>query len=175
MEERGAATPAVDDQVDVDPARRGAVRHLPFADQFPQRLEPNGRIVLPATFREAFGEGGYLLVFQRTRLGLWTPHDFARLYRDLARKRQPELTGTVARDALYSTASYVRPDRQGRFVIAEEKRSEVSLATEITVVGAVDRVEIWDRKLWAAHVADAERVLKMEMDTYSGADPDDLL
>jgi len=86
-----------------------------------------------------------------------------------------EITGTVARDALYSTASYVRPDRQGRFVIAEEKRSEVSLATEITVVGAVDRVEIWDRKVWAAHVVDAERVLKMEMDTYSGADPDDLL
>ena len=175
MEERGAQAPAAAGPVDVDVARPGALQHLPFADQFPQKLEPNGRVLLPATFRDAFAEGGYLQVFQRTRLGLWTPHDFARLYRDLSHKREPQLTGTAARDALYSTASYVKLDAQGRFVIPEEKRSSVGLATEITVVGAVDRVEIWDRQVRAAHALDAEQLLRLEMDTYDGADPDDLL
>ena len=60
-------------------------------------------------------------------------------------------------------------------MIPEEKRSSVGLATEITVVGAVDRVEIWDRQVRAAHALDAEQLLQLEMDTYDGADPDDLL
>ena len=175
MEERGAVSADQHETADPDVASRGSLRHLPFADQFPQKLEPNGRLVLPATLRDPFADGGYLRVFQRSRLGLWTPHDFARLYRDLARKRVPQLAGTAARDVLYSTAAFVKPDSQGRFVLPEDKRSAVGLATEVTVVGAVDRVEIWDRQRLVQHVADAEELLMLEMDTYDGTDPDDLM
>ncbi|MCU1354062.1 MAG: mraZ [Acidimicrobiales bacterium] len=154
---------------------RGTVRHLPFADQFELKVEANGRIVLPSTFRTAFRGGGYLRVHQGEFIGLWTAHDFARMDRDLLARRQPSLSDARVRQMLYATAKSIRPDGQGRIVVGEEHRARVGIGADLVAVGAIDRVELWAPDRWAATSADVEAVLDLELATYAGPDPDDLL
>ncbi|MCU1453532.1 MAG: cell division protein MraZ [Acidimicrobiales bacterium] len=154
---------------------RGTVRHLPFADQFALKAEPSGRIVLPSTFRAAFAAGGYLRVHQNEFVGLWTVHDFARMDRDLLARRQPSLSANRARQMLYATAKAVRPDSQGRIIVPDDLRTRVGIDGDLVAVGAIDRVELWAPERWAAAAADVEAMLELELSTYAGPDPDDLL
>ena len=50
----------------------------------------------------------------------------------------------------------VVPDKQGRISIPPVLREWASLEREVTVIGAMDRIEIWDSTRWAEFLASEE-------------------
>jgi MraZ protein len=55
---------------------------------------------------------------------------------------------------LYSGASDEKPDKQGRVTIPPSLRSWAGLDRECVVIGAGNRIEIWDAAAWAAFTSD---------------------
>ena len=53
----------------------------------------------------------------------------------------------VARSFAAGTAE-VMPDRQGRMAIPANLRDFAGLEREVTVTGAINRIEIWDATRW---------------------------
>ncbi len=48
------------------------------------------------------------------------------------------------------------PDRQGRINIPPPLRQYADLTRELVVIGASNRVEIWDSAAWESYLADSE-------------------
>lgn len=51
-----------------------------------------------------------------------------------------------------ASAQEVELDRQGRILISAAQRIDAGLNSEMVIAGALDKIELWDRKEWDAAV-----------------------
>lgn len=118
-----------------------------FVGTFEHSLDDKGRVVLPSTFRAQMNEKGYLSQWDKC-LGLWTEADFADVARRLQEKVRDGLAPQEAIRAFSANAHEVRPDSQGRITIPQRLREFAHLERDAVVIGAIDRIEIWDAARW---------------------------
>ena len=129
-----------------------------FVGTFEHSLDDKGRVVLPATFRTALADKGFLSQFDAC-LGLWTETGFAEVAQRLTEKIREGAAPQDARRAFAANAHEVRPDGQGRITIPQRLRDFAGLDREVVVIGAIDRIEIWDLARWQATSGQADQSL----------------
>ena len=120
------------------------------------RLDDKGRLILPAKFREQMEAGVVVTRGQERCLYVFPAAEFERLAEQL---RQAPVTSKQARDYLrvfLSGASDEIPDKQGRITIPNALRGYAGLDRDCAVIGAGQRVEIWDAGAWEAYLAEQE-------------------
>lgn len=115
------------------------------------RLDDKGRLFLPAKFREQL-EGGLVITRgQEHCLFVWAMPDWLRLTEQM---RLAPVTNKAARDyqrMFFAAASDEVPDKQGRVTIPPLLREYAGLQRDCVVIGANDRLEIWDAQAWATY------------------------
>lgn len=119
-----------------------------FQGTFTPRLDDKGRLTLPAQFRSLVAGGIVLTRGQEHCVFGWTPQNYAALAEKV---RQLPFTHAGARNfsrMFFSGASDAVPDKQGRVAIPTTLRTWAHLDRECTVVGVMDRFEIWDTQRW---------------------------
>lgn len=119
-----------------------------FVGTFEHSLDDKGRVVLPSTFRPHLAEKAYLAQFDAC-LGLWTETGFQDVADRLTEKIRSGQAPQDAMRAFAANAAEVKPDSQGRITIPPRLRSFAGLDREVVVIGASDRIEIWDAARWA--------------------------
>lgn len=127
-----------------------------FFGTFTPRLDEKGRLFLPAKFRPLLTDGVVLTRGQEHCIYGWTPAGFEEFS---ARARQASFTNRDARNfvrMLFGGATHDTPDKQGRIPVPTLLRTWASLDRDCTVVGTMDRFEIWDSARWNAFSADQE-------------------
>lgn len=127
-----------------------------FFGTYTPKLDDKGRLFLPAKFREALQEGLVVTRGQERCLTVWSMADFAAM---TDRLREAPVTNKGARDyvrMLFAAASQEIPDKQGRISIPSVLRGYASLDKEVMVIGAMNRIEIWDPTSWAAYSEEQE-------------------
>lgn len=120
------------------------------------RLDDKGRLFLPAKFRDELQEGLVITRGQDRCLCVWPDAEFAKLTEQM---RQAPVTNRRARDymrMLFAGASDQVPDRQGRISIPPMLREYASLTRDCAVIGAMNRVEIWDAGAWRSYNEEQE-------------------
>lgn len=120
------------------------------------RLDDKGRLILPAKFRDQLAEGLVVTRGQERCLFVYPTAAFAQVHERL---RQAPVSSKQARDfqrLFLSGASDEVPDRQGRITVPANLRSYAGLDRDCTVIGAGERVEIWDTPSWDRYLADQE-------------------
>lgn len=127
-----------------------------FLGTYTPKLDAKGRFFLPAKFREGLTEGLVITMQQERCLAIYPREVFAQKAATVL-----EAPSTVARiramqRMLAASASDEVPDAQGRLTIPPQLRSYASLETEIAVVGAIDRVEVWNKEAWETYSAEQE-------------------
>lgn len=128
------------------------------------RLDDKGRLILPAKFRDQLEEGVVVTRGQERCLYVFPVAEFARLADQL---RQAPVTSKQARDYLrvfLSGASDELVDRQGRVTIPTALRTYAGLTRDCAVIGAGQRVEIWDATAWDTYLAEQEQVFAEQAD-----------
>jgi len=119
-------------------------------------LDDKGRLILPAKFRDELQGGLVITKGQDRSLYVWTRTGFEEL---TSRARQTPFTRKSSRDfmrILFSGASDEIPDKQGRITIPPVLREYARLERDCVVIGAGDRVEIWDAAAWRDYSAEQE-------------------
>jgi MraZ protein len=122
-------------------------RAVVFVGTFEHSLDDKGRVVLPSTFRAQLVERGFLSQWDRC-LGLWTEEGFNDVARRLTEKIREGLAPQEALRSFAANAHEVRPDSQGRITIPQRLREFARLEHDAVVIGAIDRIEIWDAARW---------------------------
>lgn len=120
------------------------------------KLDDKGRFFLPAKFREELADGLVITRAQDRCLAIYPRATFLAKAESI---RNAPSTVKQVRDfqrMLAASASDETPDKQGRVTIPPALRGYAGLDKEIVVVGAIDRVEIWDAAGWETYSAEQE-------------------
>lgn len=119
-----------------------------FVGKFDHTFDDKGRVVLPSTLRANIPEGGYV-----TRLdgcvAIFNRDGFEGL---VSRLRERVRGGEATQKSLRqftSAAREMRPDSQGRVSVPQELRDYAELDRDVIVVGADDRIELWNPDRWS--------------------------
>ncbi len=127
-----------------------------FLGTYAPKLDDKGRIILPAKFWDELSAGVVVTRGQEHCLYLYSAREFESV---LEKVSQGPVTSKETRDyqrALLSGANQELPDRQHRITLPGVLREYAGLDRELTVIGAGNRVEIWDSEAWNSYYAEAE-------------------
>lgn len=130
-----------------------------FLGTYEHSLDPKGRVILPAKFRDRLEVGAFLVKSLDGCLSLYDAEEFDKVA--LAMQEQAR-RGALERNVVRSFgagATEATPDKQGRISIPAHLRSFAHLEREVVVIGAINRIEIWDAAKWRELDAEAERSL----------------
>lgn len=129
-----------------------------FTWEYRNGVDAKSRVVLPAPYRPAFAEGGYLTVWQDRCLAAMPVAEFdayvAHLEGALAGSHEVE-PEAILRE-LWRTTLDFRLDIQGRLSLAEPLREAVGLGGEVRFVGFGRRVELWPAEVTAEQEAERD-------------------
>ncbi len=128
-----------------------------FVGTYTPKLDDKGRLFLPAKFREQLEEGLMVTRGQERCVTVYSQVKFAEV---AAKLQEASLTNRANRSyvRMLSSGAYEQtPDKQGRITIAPLLREYASLGKAVVVIGALDRVEIWDPTNWEAFLEAEEQ------------------
>lgn len=128
----------------------------PFLGTYTPRLDEKGRLILPAKFRTRLAPGLVMTRGQERCLFLLPLDEFRRMHEHA---QQAPVTSKQARDylrVLLSGASDELPDKQGRISVPPVLRKYAGLDRDVAVIGAGNRVEVWDLQAWETYLAEQE-------------------
>ena len=127
------------------------------------RIDPKGRLPVPAAFRRALTETGPATVVVTPLdqcLAAYPMAEWGRLEQQLA--QLPPFSGpakAVAR-LVASRAVDCDLDVQGRVLLPATLRAAAGLKGEAVIIGVLNRFEIWAPERWDSFVAESERLLE---------------
>lgn len=127
-----------------------------FFGTYTPHLDEKGRLFLPAKFRDELGDGLVITRGQDRCLFVWSAAQFESLTEQM---QTMPVTNKAARDLqrmMFAAASDDRPDKQGRVTIPPLLRDYAGLRRDCVVIGAMNRVEIWDAEAWSAYSSQQE-------------------
>jgi len=119
-----------------------------FLGQYRHNFDAKGRLTIPARFRELLTDGAFVTQGFEQNLMVLTPPAFEAITQGV---NQTSITNPTARDLkrlLFSTASQVELDSNGRILIPQFLRELAGLDSEAFLVGVGDFFEIWAPTQW---------------------------
>jgi len=135
---------------------------LVFRGSFEHRIDPKGRLPVPAAFRRALGkseEAALVVTLHDQCLAVYAASEWSRLEQQLL-SLPPFAKSTQALSRrLASQAADAKLDVQGRILLPPMLRRAAGLASDVTVIGVLNRFEIWSPDAWAAFLRDSEQLL----------------
>ncbi len=126
-----------------------------FIGKYYHKLESNGRIALPKSFRDEQNDWVITRGLDGS-LFLFSAESFAT---EIAKLEARSFTKKINRDfirLMTNEAQKVSVDKNGRVQLPEYLIEFAQLQKEIVIVGSLSRVEIWDRRRYHHYLDEIE-------------------
>lgn len=132
-----------------------------FAGKYYYTVDPKGRIIIPAPFREIisanYSSKLYVVnaAFDKC-LHLYPLEEWGRLEEKV--RTMPKMDEAVKffMRKVIASAVEVELDKQGRVLIPAAHRQDSAMNGEIVIVGQIEKIELWDRKEWDSMIDPAK-------------------
>jgi MraZ protein len=133
-----------------------------FKGTYRHRIDPKGRLPVPAAFRRGLGEAANLVVVTPLDqcLAAYPPSEWLRLEEQLRALPAFSRPAKALTRLLTSRAVDCELDVQGRILLPAPLRVAAGLDREAFVIGVLNRFEVWAPERWESFVADSERLLE---------------
>ncbi len=154
-----------------DGEKWGRVAHMQrplLVGEFEVTLDAKNRIAIPARLHGAFDEGIYVAQEREHCLGAYNPEEFqARLQEDV----DVTPAGTAARRDVKrrfaaNAVFFPELDKQRRVTLPAKHLAYAGISRDVTIIGAADHVEIWDRGAWTEYLAHLEEEADASADEH---------
>jgi MraZ protein len=119
-----------------------------FLGEFQHSLDPKGRVILPARFRQILGERAVLTTQDDGCLAIWTPDEFDKKAEQMKERERSGQEGRRVARAFFADALEFELTGQGRVNIPAHLIEYAGLSQNVSVNGMYDHVEIWDAGRW---------------------------
>jgi MraZ protein len=139
-----------------------------FYGKYYYSLDPKGRLIIPAPFREILNSNYSIKIYLTNALFDSCLHIFPQEEWNKLQEKVRPLPKTDEAVRLFmrrviASAQECEIDKQGRVLIPSSLREDAKLNIEVAVVGQIDRIDLWDRKEWD-NVADPTKVNRREFE-----------
>lgn len=130
-----------------------------FMGEYHHNIDEKGRIVIPTKFREILADSFIITRGIEKCLYVYAKKDWDKL---VCKLNTLPFTKKDARNfirSFFSGATECEFDRQGRTCIASPLIIYAGLTKECVIIGANDRIEIWDAEAWNTLLCENEEQL----------------
>jgi MraZ protein len=122
-----------------------------FLGEYQHSIDDKGRIIIPAKFREALGTDFIITRGLDQCLFVYPRAEWNQLEQRLKALPSMAANARAFSRLLFSGASECEWDKQGRVNVPNHLREYSKLDKDCTVIGVSNRVEIWDKEIWAEY------------------------
>ena len=132
--------------------------NLAFSGSFDHSLDGKGRVIIPASFREALGENFTITINpNKTAVAIYPKEMWDQQLERLSQINPMDRVGLQYERYVMSVSfSGNSMDAQGRVLIPAKLRAKIGLARDIVFVGLNRYIEIWDAEVYAKMEAQTE-------------------
>jgi MraZ protein len=128
-----------------------------FRGTFDYTLDAKNRLTVPARFRAALAEGVVMAKGTEPCVALWVPDEYDRFTASILETFHPLSEDREKLERFYASSSHDSElDSAGRVGVPPFLLQHAGLKKDVVVIGARNRVEVWDRDTW--HGVDDELV-----------------
>ena len=124
--------------------------NLAFSGSFDHSLDGKGRVIIPASFREALGENFTITINpNKTAVAIYPKEMWDQQLERLSQINPMDRVGMQYERYVMSVSfSGNSRDAQGRVLIPAKLRAKIGLARDIVFVGLNRYIEIWDAEVY---------------------------
>jgi MraZ protein len=133
-----------------------------FKGTYRYKIDPKGRLPVPAPFRKALAQGGATTLVATVLdqcLAIYPQAEWERLEAQLGALPAFSKPVKALSRLLASRASDCEMDVQGRIRLPPALRSAAGLGREAVVLGVLNRIEVWAPETWETFLRESERIL----------------
>jgi MraZ protein len=121
---------------------------MQFHGEYQHRVDPQGRVAIPARYREEFSGGIYLTRGFDQCIWAFSPDGWESYSSKYAEMSPNSLVARTLRRRVFGSTFDLELDRQGRVVLPQPLRQFAGLQEEVVIVGAGTWLELWDSSRW---------------------------
>lgn len=121
-----------------------------FMGEYSHSVDPKGRLIMPAKFREALGSEFVMTKGLDECLFVYPKNEWESIEDKF---REVPLTTKDARKFsrfFFAGAASCEIDKQGRVLLPSVLRDFAGIDKDVVLVGVLNRIEIWDKAHWEA-------------------------
>ena len=127
-----------------------------FVGEYKHTIDDKSRLTIPAKFRTDFESGLYVTCGLDQCLWVFTRDGWERFSQKLASLPTGLANTRTLTRFFFSQATDAIPDKQGRIILPDNLRAFANLAEGATIIGANDKVEIWQPDRWESFKAEQQ-------------------
>lgn len=130
-----------------------------FTGEYFHQLDAKNRIRIPARLKKDLGEEYYFAFGTNHCIFVFTKQKMEQYLEELGAAKLSDLEAQKRVRMFARTCVQVEEDNQGRIVLSPELRRHAQLGKddkELVICGAVNRIEIWNKRLYDEYTADME-------------------
>jgi MraZ protein len=133
-----------------------------FKGTYRHKIDPKGRLPIPAAFRRELlsGSRGLVATLVDQAVAVFPAGEWSRLEGQLRQLPTFNRQAKALARHLASRAVDCSLDVQGRVLLPPALRAAAGLSREAIVVGVIDRLEIWEPSAWERFLSESERLLE---------------
>jgi MraZ protein len=125
-----------------------------FLGEYEHTIDAKGRLAVPAKFRSKIERGAVLTRGIEPCLCVYPLEVWEEKSRRLEEAQLDPRQRRQVERRFFAVAFECELDGQGRIVLPARFREYAGLTNEVTVIGARDRFEIWDRARWRQYIGE---------------------
>ena len=121
-----------------------------FTGIYEHTIDKKGRTSMPARFRAELGGEAYISVGIDKNLVIYSTAHFKAMAEEIGRLSLADPTARIYRRRMFNKAEFIEIDANGRFIIPQFLREELSpdLFEKVVFAGSNDYIEIWTVDGW---------------------------
>jgi MraZ protein len=124
-----------------------------FSGKYYYSVDPKGRIMVPSPFREIISTNYSPKLFVVNALfdkclNIYPQEEWLKLVEKVRQLPSMDEDVQYFKRKVIASAQEVELDKQGRILIPAAHRADAGLNADIVITGALDMLEVWDRKEW---------------------------
>lgn len=128
-----------------------------FMGEYQHAVDPKGRLIVPAKFREELGETFVVTKGLDNCLFVYPMNEWKSLETKLKTLPFTKADARAFARFFFSGATECELDKQGRILLPANLRDYAQLDKDVVVIGVSSRVEIWSKERWAGYSTQAEK------------------
>ncbi len=119
-----------------------------FMGEYHHSIDDKGRLIIPAKFREMLGDNFIITRGIEKCLYIYPNEAWQKIVDKLNTLPFTKKDARTFIRSFFSGATQCEVDRQGRINITSPLIGHADLTKECVIIGANDRIEVWDQEAW---------------------------
>ena len=129
---------------------------MSFYGQYQHSLDAKGRVIIPAKYREELGENFMMTHGLDKNIYIYPMERWEKIVERVSQIPMTDKQGRKFVRFLFSNAVSCSADKQGRVVVDSHLRDYAELDKDVTIIGSLDKAEIWDTARFNADCEDVD-------------------